>query len=543
MKRLLIALSFILIAGNTFAQFADTSTLKAYLRDTIRDRRPEKVTAAQIQKALLGTINFLVPDAVKENTFSDSVKANIGIFSRHYNGGKRVDGIHIGFDKVKNENGKIWLKPWSVNTFGDTTWQDSYMHMGQDTPFSVLGTSLFNRSWMSSNPVTTMKRAGFELFGGSKLIRGHGSFQLMEGQGDYYRLIGGATDNLYLNHISDPENNVIHATYSGYTGKLNFPNQKGIRSTTRLATLSGNTVLSGINLNANGTVDITAPNGFTVNGESVGGEGGGSGGVGQFTKIWINPYGDFSDETYGDNLLINGMYGNNSIGATGPFIQVGDIAGNRKGYMRFPDPTQSFGSTVIGNYNGTQASTPFDNDITAHAKITLSDGTIDMEATKVSVNGNPVAILTPGNFYNLPGNADLFPGWSEPFPSGPAGGPGWYSVKFAGMLYVEDPGEVVIGMYADGTDPNLSGDANNLLGGKLYNTTQVGEFINVSTETVLYFPYNGEIDPNENLNALHIMIKTVNGGYVAAYVPGYGPGDPVKVKATTVTYRKLQGPE
>jgi hypothetical protein len=61
MKRLifLCALCFSIISVN--AQFTDTSQLNRFVLDTIKDRRPDKVTAAQIQKAFLGTSKFLIP--------------------------------------------------------------------------------------------------------------------------------------------------------------------------------------------------------------------------------------------------------------------------------------------------------------------------------------------------------------------------------------------------------------------------------------------------------------------------------------------------
>src|SRR5687768_2644486 len=57
MKKISFLFSFLLVATMSFAQFADTAQLNTFIRDTIKDRRPEKVTASQLQKALLGISN------------------------------------------------------------------------------------------------------------------------------------------------------------------------------------------------------------------------------------------------------------------------------------------------------------------------------------------------------------------------------------------------------------------------------------------------------------------------------------------------------
>lgn len=74
MKRFLL-LFLLFAATKTFAQFGDTSQLKSFVRDTIKDRRPEKVTAEQLQRAITGTASFLTPDAVKPGRLADSSTA------------------------------------------------------------------------------------------------------------------------------------------------------------------------------------------------------------------------------------------------------------------------------------------------------------------------------------------------------------------------------------------------------------------------------------------------------------------------------------
>lgn len=59
MKHVFFFLLFFLTVSYSFAQFSDTSELNAYIKDTIKDRRPSKVTAAQLQKSLLGIVKFI----------------------------------------------------------------------------------------------------------------------------------------------------------------------------------------------------------------------------------------------------------------------------------------------------------------------------------------------------------------------------------------------------------------------------------------------------------------------------------------------------
>jgi hypothetical protein len=59
MKKLFLLSLFLIAAMCSFGQFTDTAQLGAFVRDTIKDRRPDKVTAAQLQKALLGTKSLI----------------------------------------------------------------------------------------------------------------------------------------------------------------------------------------------------------------------------------------------------------------------------------------------------------------------------------------------------------------------------------------------------------------------------------------------------------------------------------------------------
>lgn len=57
MKRFIFLSAMFILASTAFGQtFTDTASINQFVRDTIKDRRPEKVTAAQIQKAFFGTV-------------------------------------------------------------------------------------------------------------------------------------------------------------------------------------------------------------------------------------------------------------------------------------------------------------------------------------------------------------------------------------------------------------------------------------------------------------------------------------------------------
>lgn len=70
MKRLFFLLVLSIAATTSFAQFSDTTALNNFVRDTIKDRRPDKVTAAQIQKGMLGISKFVKPNAVTYNLYT-----------------------------------------------------------------------------------------------------------------------------------------------------------------------------------------------------------------------------------------------------------------------------------------------------------------------------------------------------------------------------------------------------------------------------------------------------------------------------------------
>lgn len=59
MRHFTLLCFFLSIHFVSFSQFGDTAALKAYIRDTIANRRPDKITAAQIQKSFIGTIDVL----------------------------------------------------------------------------------------------------------------------------------------------------------------------------------------------------------------------------------------------------------------------------------------------------------------------------------------------------------------------------------------------------------------------------------------------------------------------------------------------------
>jgi len=66
MRNTFLCLVFLVISGSCFGQFADSAEFNAYARDTIKDRRPNKISARQIQKGFLGLANLVPIKKYKE---------------------------------------------------------------------------------------------------------------------------------------------------------------------------------------------------------------------------------------------------------------------------------------------------------------------------------------------------------------------------------------------------------------------------------------------------------------------------------------------
>lgn len=102
MKQLLFFIAVILLTISSFGQFSDTTELNTYIRDTIRDRRPNKVEASQVQKALLGVSSFLVP----------KYKIGTGLIldgDSVYFGGDHYNGINFMVKYIDPEYGNdVW---------------------------------------------------------------------------------------------------------------------------------------------------------------------------------------------------------------------------------------------------------------------------------------------------------------------------------------------------------------------------------------------------------------------------------------------------
>lgn len=70
MNRLLFICFLLVCTATAFGQFTDTATLNQYIRDTLKDRRPEKISVAQLQKAFLGVTAFLQQGGATTDTLS-----------------------------------------------------------------------------------------------------------------------------------------------------------------------------------------------------------------------------------------------------------------------------------------------------------------------------------------------------------------------------------------------------------------------------------------------------------------------------------------
>lgn len=106
--RILLFAFFLFSALCSNGQFTDTSALNNYIRNTFRDKRPEKVTAEQLQAGMLGVTNTLS----KYNSFNTSLSNNSGQSLLHNNRGFNytVDGIGILRYNFPNMEGSAFFK-------------------------------------------------------------------------------------------------------------------------------------------------------------------------------------------------------------------------------------------------------------------------------------------------------------------------------------------------------------------------------------------------------------------------------------------------
>lgn len=75
MKFTILLIALLATTTMSFAQFTDSAQLGNYVRDTIKDRRPNKVTAAELQKAFLGAKSLLIPKTSISQIVRDSMNA------------------------------------------------------------------------------------------------------------------------------------------------------------------------------------------------------------------------------------------------------------------------------------------------------------------------------------------------------------------------------------------------------------------------------------------------------------------------------------
>jgi hypothetical protein len=78
MKRLLFIFFLFSTTIALGQSYADTGQLNRYIRDTIRDRRPDKITANDLQKAFLGTTTLMTKRA--DSLFGD-IQSRVNLFS------------------------------------------------------------------------------------------------------------------------------------------------------------------------------------------------------------------------------------------------------------------------------------------------------------------------------------------------------------------------------------------------------------------------------------------------------------------------------
>lgn len=99
------------------AQFTDTSKLNQYIRDTIKDRRPDKVTAAQIQKAFLGVSGFINNTTDTISLYAKGISASNSVANY---AATRVDSLKYKFSTTPYGAGGEYGGWLTSNLTGDS---------------------------------------------------------------------------------------------------------------------------------------------------------------------------------------------------------------------------------------------------------------------------------------------------------------------------------------------------------------------------------------------------------------------------------------
>lgn len=244
MKRIIIFL-FLLSSLSGYAQFADTAALNAYLRENIRDKRPDKVTADQLRNGMLGISSFLLQGAsfydstlMLSKYSSDTAKRklrdsilftlNSGLINPKY--GPSSFGNVNSFSRVHGE-GTTWA---NTVTFGNGT-SDKAINLislfnssGTDVSKGYLkldqnGTDMGYQSIFSDdNSKLSLNTSGFQMqksaSSGNLNLMGFGNtFTFLANQGDnsMSALFGG--DGISFNY-SDEDARSVALSLTGDNG-------------------------------------------------------------------------------------------------------------------------------------------------------------------------------------------------------------------------------------------------------------------------------------------------------------------------------------
>ena len=155
MKKKLGFIFLLFTASVSYGQFSDTAALNQYLRDIIKDRRPARITAADLQKGLLGITQFLGNTNIFEGADQyDSLEGTAT--TRHTLNTATVEAA-MGFADIdprfplaaktfviqgrdKDDNNNVIARPLALNPYKDNFQGYNYVSVGSTTPtapFSV----------------------------------------------------------------------------------------------------------------------------------------------------------------------------------------------------------------------------------------------------------------------------------------------------------------------------------------------------------------------------------------------------------------------
>lgn len=131
MKKIFLGFILIVVANSVFAQFSGKEQLKQYIQDNIKDRRPGKISASDLQGALLGTIDLLDSTKIDKSSISNdssfnnpsdvSIPTQLSVYNFVMNRANSLDSVTRNGDSIT-----FWKNGNAYAQFKDSSFSGSY---------------------------------------------------------------------------------------------------------------------------------------------------------------------------------------------------------------------------------------------------------------------------------------------------------------------------------------------------------------------------------------------------------------------------------